>query len=117
MKLAIVQTRPPHGGAAGREGLDTALVGAVFDLDVSLLFVDDGVYQLLAGQAPTAIGQKPWCAAFEAVELYGIKQLLVDAEALALRGIAATELMVTAELLSSSELAQHLDSRDRVLIF
>ena len=28
MKLAIVQTRPPHQQASGREGLDTALVGA-----------------------------------------------------------------------------------------
>ncbi|HMU90222.1 MAG: sulfurtransferase complex subunit TusC [Pseudomonadales bacterium] len=117
MKLAIVQTRPPHQQASGREGLDTALVGAVFDLEVSLLFVDDGVYQLLAGQDPAAIGQKPWCAAFEAAELYGIRQLLVDAEALAERGIEVGELMVPVELRSGSELAQHLDSCDQVLVF
>jgi sulfur relay (sulfurtransferase) DsrF/TusC family protein len=51
------------------------------------------------------------------LKLYGIRQLLVDAEALAERGIEVGELMVPVELRSGSELAQHLDSCDQVLVF
>jgi sulfur relay (sulfurtransferase) DsrF/TusC family protein len=42
------------------------LVAAAFDQDVSLSFIDDGVYQLVEGQNPEGIGMKNFSKTFHA---------------------------------------------------
>ena len=46
-RILFVIAHPPHRGALAFELLDELLVGAVFDQRVSVLFVGDGVYQLI----------------------------------------------------------------------
>ena len=56
--LALVNKTAPYGGANGQESLDLALAAGSFGQDVSLFFIEDGVFQLLAGQAPENIEAK-----------------------------------------------------------
>ncbi|WP_019332608.1 DsrE family protein, partial [Pseudomonas syringae] len=48
--LLIVSRQSPWSGPGAREALDIALAGGAFDLPVGLLFLDDGVFQLLPQQ-------------------------------------------------------------------
>ena len=49
-KFLYLNRKAPYGTIYAWESLEVVLIGAAFDQEVSLLFVDDGVYQLTKGQ-------------------------------------------------------------------
>ena len=49
-KMLCVVSRPPYSGSHDLELIEAAMVGAVFDLKVSVLFRGEGVWALLEGQ-------------------------------------------------------------------
>ncbi|MCK7492950.1 MAG: sulfurtransferase complex subunit TusD [Comamonadaceae bacterium] len=51
-EILFVLRHPPHGSMNAQESLDMILAAAAFDQSVSLLFLDDGVFQLEAGTVP-----------------------------------------------------------------
>ena len=69
------------------------LISAAFDQDVSLAFIDDGVYQITNGQDTTGIGQKNFSKAYKALGDYDISKLYVEKESLAERGLTQDDLM------------------------
>ncbi|MCL6414874.1 sulfurtransferase complex subunit TusC [Aestuariirhabdus sp. Z084] len=115
--LCLITSTPPYGTLNAKEALDTALIGAAFELEVSLVFDGDGIYQLLDQQAPDALGQKTFSATLKALELYGVEQLLVCDETLSSRGIKPSQLCVEADIVSRHELSQHLERADILLGF
>ena len=50
--LGVINSTAPYGVSNGQESLDLALAAANFGQDVTLFFVDDGVFQLLKSQQP-----------------------------------------------------------------
>ena len=55
-KFLYVNRKAPHGSIYALESLEVVLIGAAFEQDVTLAFIDDGVYQLLQKQDTSAIG-------------------------------------------------------------
>jgi tRNA 2-thiouridine synthesizing protein C len=55
-KFLYVNRKAPYGTIYALESLEVVLIGAAFDQDVSLAFVDDGVFQIAKGQKTTEIG-------------------------------------------------------------
>jgi len=49
-KILYVITAAPYSNAKGQEAIDAILVGASFDLPVSVLFIHDGVFQIKSRQ-------------------------------------------------------------------
>lgn len=92
-KFMYLNRRAPHGSNYAQEGLEVALIGAAFDQDVSVAFVDDGVYQLKTGQDTGGIGVKNFTAAFGALGDYDVKKIYVERESLEKRGLSADDLM------------------------
>lgn len=92
-KFMYINRRAPHGTNYAQEGLEVALIGAAFDQDVSLAFVDDGVFQLKTAQDTGGIGLKNFTAAFRALGDYEVKRLYVERESLERRGLSAGDLM------------------------
>ena len=45
-KFLYVNRKPPYGTIYALESLEVVLIGAAFEQDVSLAFLDDGVFQL-----------------------------------------------------------------------
>ncbi|MGB5261891.1 MAG: DsrE family protein, partial [Gammaproteobacteria bacterium] len=45
-KLMYLNRRAPYGTIYAWESLEVVLIGAAFEHDVSVAFLDDGVYQL-----------------------------------------------------------------------
>ena len=93
----------PHVSSYVQETLDQMLTTAAFDQTVSVLFVDDGVLQLKAGQNPKPMGVKNTAAIFQVLELYEINNLFVEAESLISRGLKENELILPVQLISRSE--------------
>ena len=87
----VIQRHPPYSGQAASESLDIALGFAVMDQDCALLFVDDGVWQVLCEQAPSV--QKNLAKHFAALPMYGIEQCFCERESLEARGITSDRLI------------------------
>jgi hypothetical protein len=49
-KFLYVNRKAPYGTIYALESLEVVLIAAAFDQDVSLAFLDDGVYQVVKGQ-------------------------------------------------------------------
>ncbi len=114
--LLLISTSAPWSGLAARETLDIALAGGAFDLPVSMLWRDDGVYQLLDGQQPEAIQQKNLQAQLSGLPLFGIEQLYVCRDSLQQRGMTAGQLALDVQVVGADEISALLCSHDQTLV-
>ncbi len=116
-KFVFVNRKAPYGTIYALEALEVVLITAAFDQDVSLVFMDDGVYQLKRGQQTQAIENKNFSPVYRALEGYDVEKLYVEREALAARALTEDDLLVPVTVLSSAELGALIDSQDVVLSF
>jgi tRNA 2-thiouridine synthesizing protein C len=113
--LLIISRQPPWAGPAAREALDIALAGGAFDLPISLLFLDDGVFQLAPGQRPVSIEQKDLQANLQALPLFGVESLYVGTHSLVERGLDAADLTLPTQDLDRAALRDLLQTHDQVI--
>ena len=92
-KFLFVNRKAPYGTVYALESLEVVLISAAFEQDVSVAFLDDGVYQLLKAQDGRALGMKNFAATFRALGDYGVTRLYVERDALSVRGLTAADLM------------------------
>lgn len=112
-KFLFVMRHPPQAGLRVRETLDLILTTAAFDQAVTLLFLDDGVYQLQRDQNPS---EPPQVAPlFAALELYDVEPILVEAESLAERGLTLADLILPAALIPRTAIAALISGHDVVV--
>lgn len=116
-KFMFVNRRAPYGTVYALESLEVVLITATFDQDVSLVFLDDGVYELAKGQDTQGIGIKNHSKTYRALDGYDVEKLYVERESLAARGLSEADLIVDVELLSSAEMAALMAEQDVVLSF
>ncbi|HYQ98501.1 MAG TPA: sulfurtransferase complex subunit TusC [Casimicrobiaceae bacterium] len=116
-KFMFVNRTAPYGTVYALESLEVVLISAAFDQDVSLVFVEDGVFQLKKGQQTKGIETKNFSPTYRALEGYDVEKLYVERESLAARGLAEDDLVVDVTVLSSTELGKLMDEQDVVLSF
>lgn len=91
-KFLYVNRKAPYGTIYALEALEVVLIGAAFDQDVSLAFLDDGVFQLTKSQDTKEIGVKNFSPTFRALGDYEVTKLYVEKESLDERGLTADDL-------------------------
>jgi len=106
--LLFLCRQAPYGSSRARDALDAVLASAAYDQDLSVLFLDDGVLQLLPDQEAHQIGQKSISALLPAFELYDIEKIYVDTDSLTGRGIAPEELLDIGVTPLNNEAVKHL---------
>ena len=130
-KFCYLNRKAPYGTVYAWESLEVVLIGAAFDQDCSLVFVDDGVYQLTKGQDTTGLGIKNFAPTYAALGDYDIKKIYVEKESLEARGLTVDDLMKltwedededwaekdSIQVVSKAELTKIIDEQDVVLSF
>jgi tRNA 2-thiouridine synthesizing protein C len=116
-KFMFVNRTAPYGTVYALESLEVVLITAAFDQDVSLVFVEDGVFQLRKGQQTKGIESKNFSPAYRALEGYDVEKLYVEQESLTARGLTPADLIVDVTVLSSRALGALMDEQDVVLSF
>ena len=91
-KFLYVNRKAPYGTIYALESLEVVLIGAAFEQDVALAFLDDGVFQLTRGQDTTGIGVKNFSPTFRALGDYDVNKLYVERESLEERGLSEDDL-------------------------
>jgi tRNA 2-thiouridine synthesizing protein C len=113
--LLIISRQAPWSGPGAREALDIALAGGAFDLPIGLLFLDDGVLQLSAGQKPGDLQQKDLSANLQALSMFGVEALYASARSLRERGVNEQTLNLAVDVLDDSALTALIDRYDQVI--
>ncbi|EIC21197.1 sulfurtransferase complex subunit TusC [Thiorhodovibrio frisius] len=130
-KFLYLNRKAPYGTIYAWESLEVVLIGAAFDQDVSLAFVDDGVYQLTKGQETAGIGMKNFSPTYAALGDYDVKKIFVEKESLEERGLSLDDLQHlvwedededyaekdSIALVSRAEMAALMDESDVVFSF
>jgi tRNA 2-thiouridine synthesizing protein C len=119
-KFLYVNRKAPYGTIYALESLEVVLIGAAFDQDVSLAFIDDGVYQLKKGQqtsVSSGIGMKDFSKTYRALEGYDVEKLYVDKKSMEERGLTVDDLLVDVEVLDDAQMAELMEQQDVVLSF
>lgn len=116
-KFMFVNRKAPYGTIYALESLEVVLIAATFDQDVSLVFIDDGVYELLKGQETKGIGIKNHSKTYRALDGYDVEKLYVDRASLEQRGLTEKDLLVPVEVLDTEEMGQLMAEQDVILSF
>lgn len=116
-KFMFVNRKAPYGTIYALESLEVVLITATFDQDVSLVFMDDGVYELVKGQNTKAIGIKNFSPSYRALDGYDVEKLYVDQVSLDQRGLTEKDLLVPVEVLNAEQMGQLMQQQDVILSF
>ena len=116
-KFMYVNRKAPYGTIYALESLEVVLIAAAFDQDVSLAFVDDGVYQVAKGQDPKNIGMKNFSPTYRALDDYDINKLYVEKESMEARGLTDKDFLVPVEIKTAAEITELMEQQDVLLSF
>ena len=111
-RFMLVNRRAPYGTIYALECLEVVLVAAAFDQDVSLAFLDDGVYQLQKNQDTSGIGVKNFSAAYRALPDYDVEKIYVEKESLLARGLSPEDLIIPVEVVAADDLREIMAQQD-----
>jgi tRNA 2-thiouridine synthesizing protein C len=114
-RFMYVNRKAPHGTIYAQESLELALITAAFDQHVSLLFLDDGVFQLKKNQDTAALTMKNFAKTFRALEDYEIDRIYVEAESMLSRGLATQDLIIPVEVLATAQLREIMARQDVII--
>ena len=110
-----VNRRAPYGTIYALECLEVVLIAAAFDQDVSVVFVDDGVCQLIKNQDTTAIGMKNFSNTYRALDDYDVEKIYVEQESLDARGLTTEDLIIPVEVVAADNLRDIMAEQDVVI--
>ena len=130
-KFLYVNRKAPYGTIYALESLEVVLIGAAFEQDVQLAFLDDGVYQLTKDQTTDDIGMKNFSPTYKALGDYDVNTIYVEQESLDARGLSLDDLLPltyededddwaekdSIKVVSSNELAEIMDQAEVVMSF
>ena len=111
----FIMRQPPHSSSQCQETLDIILTIAAFDQKVSLLFLDQGVFQLKADQNPDRLAMKDTAAIFKALAIYEVDQLYAEVESLQFYGLKPGDLLLPVQEIYRKDVNQLM--RQHAVIF
>lgn len=119
-KFMYLNRKAPYGTIYALESLEVVLIGAAFEQEVNLVFIDDGVYQLKKNQntgVNSGIGVKDFSKTYRALEDYDINNLYVDQESMNARGLTEEDFIVPVQILAAAQLRELMQQQDVILSF
>ena len=115
--VAILMRKAPYGSVYTAEGFRTMMGLAVFEMDISVVFLDDGVYTLIKGQDPSKLDMQPLGDGFPMLTEFDVTKFFVHDESLEERGLTPEDLLMDVEIVDSARVAEILESAGKVLPF
>ena len=116
-KIMYVNRKAPYGTIYALEALEVVLIGAAFEQDVMMIFMDDGVFQLKKEQDTKALGVKNFSPTYRALEMYDVEKIYVEKESMEVRGLTVDDLIIPVEVKSNEEVTKMMADSDVLLNF
>ena len=116
-RILFTFRHPPYGSATAREGLDALLAAAVYEQDIAVLFLNDGIFQLLRQQNAETGQTRDHGRMVSALPIYGVDKIYVHRPSLTSRGLTSGDLLLDAVEMSNIETRDFMNSFDQILSF
>lgn len=117
-KILFISRHAPYGTSLAKDALDAVLAASAYDQNLGLLFMDDGVFQLLSQQDSKDLKQKNFAAMISALMFYEIKDIFVHLESLQTRQIMISELALDGvQIINSAAVYNLMTQQDQLLSF
>ncbi len=114
-RFLYVNRKAPHGTVYALEVLEMILVAAMYEQDVHVAFLDDGVFQLRKNQATEELEMKDFSKTYRALEDYGVEKIFLEKESMEERGLTPDDLVIPAATIDRKQMTELMDSMDVVL--
>ena len=114
-RFLYINRKAPHGTVYALEELEMVLVAAMFEQDVHLAFLDDGVFQIRKSQKPSELEMKDFSKTYRALEDYGVEKIFVEKESLEERGLSPEDFIIPVTVLGRNDISSLMESMDVVL--
>jgi tRNA 2-thiouridine synthesizing protein C len=109
--------KAPYGSVYTAEGFRTIMGVAVFEMDISVIYLDDGVYAVVKDQNPAKLDMKPLGDGFPMLPEFDVNKFYVHDESLAERGLTPDDLVMDVEIVDGPQIAEILETAGKVLSF
>lgn len=116
-KIMFVMRKAAHGSIYAYEGLEAMLIMGAFEQDISVAFIDDGVFVLKKEQDTKPLGVKEFSKTFRTLEDFDITNIYADKESLEQRGLTADDLIIPVKVVGAGEIAKIMEEQDVLLPF
>ncbi|MEO0367403.1 MAG: DsrE family protein [Pseudomonadota bacterium] len=121
--VLYIITSSPQSSREGADALEAVMASCAAELDVHILFIHEGVWQLKKAQAtpdtdsgfatPPKLTSKMYGAAFD----YGVSSMTVYEQCLVARGLVVEDLFVDVAVADRALAAKQIAYCDRVIVF
>ncbi len=113
-QILYIQRKSPLAGSEAFESVEGILMAGVFDQSVSVLFMDEGVYQL-SEMDTQSLGLRNVNKLCASLGLYEINKLYVSKESLEQRGLSLQQLSLQVIALPTNEISGLISQHDIVI--
>lgn len=110
-KIMFLMRQAPHGSVYSYEGLETVLIMAAFEQDLSMTFIGDGVFALVKNQDTKDLGSKGYIKTYGALEDYGVEHFYVDRRSMEERGLTEADFAIPVQVVSADEIGRLIDEQ------
>ena len=127
-KVMVTVRKAPHGSIYVQESIEVMFIFATYDMDLSVVFMDDGVLALQKGQDTSGLGIKGFMASLGALVDWEVTNVYVDRQSLMDRNIAEdaiiaigkdddTDAPIRPKVLDSAEIAKMMAAQHSLVSF
>ena len=125
-KVMITVRRAPHGSIYVQEAIEVMFIVASYGMDLSVVFLDDGVFALKQGQDTKELGIKGFMASIGALMDFEVEKVYVDRQSLQDRHLGEDDLVVIGEdedteepvkpsIMDSDEIRELMSEQDSIV--
>ena len=114
-KMMFILRTPPYGTKKAEAHYDMLLAAIAFGHIATIVFCDDGVFQLLKGQGTRDIAMKNLAKQWQVLELLPINAIYVAEDALTTRHLQVHDLCLTVTPISSTQLSLLMQQQDFII--
>lgn len=111
----FIFTQSPSASDHVREGIEALLACAAFDMQPDVLFLDQGILQLIPTE--DIIGTKNLNKMINAFEIYGVKTIYADGKSLLNFGLQLEQINPQPTILNKSNYAQLITQASWIMRF
>lgn len=117
-KVMFICRTAPYGTVFEQEAIEAMVMFGAYEQDISVAFLDDGVFSLKKGQNPSLVGKKNFSMAYMILkEDFEISNIYVEKESLQERGLTEDDLITEVEVLDRDALRKKMDENKAFLSF
>ena len=113
--ILYIISRSPYSGVQSFELIDSAMVSAIFENNVSILFRAEGVWSLLGDQNGELLNSKTHSKVLSALPTYEINNLYFCEDSVNERRISRDQIDIPVKPLSLNEQQQLITNQDIVM--